>query len=154
MAACWAQLRSLSNAGVTSSPRVVAWCRRIYIVDESLAGLRTPAFGCPTNMPRLFSKRFRANQLWPASAATQRDFEGKSSIADHKNSDATRRQRGGNYLERICQSAKTPTEQEQENHKRTEAQNDSDWNPGDILGTRNRCLGMIRKLLTDARETS
>jgi hypothetical protein len=25
---------------------------------------------------------------------------------------------------------------------------------GDILGTRNRCLGMVRKLLTDARETS
>ncbi len=27
-------------------------------------------------------------------------------------------------------------------------------NVGDILGTRNRCLGMVRKLLTDARETS
>jgi len=25
---------------------------------------------------------------------------------------------------------------------------------GDIVGTRNRCLGMARKLLTDARETS
>jgi hypothetical protein len=25
---------------------------------------------------------------------------------------------------------------------------------GDILGTRNRCLGMVRELLTDARETS
>jgi hypothetical protein len=28
------------------------------------------------------------------------------------------------------------------------------WKFGDILGTRNRCLGMVRKLLTDARETS
>jgi hypothetical protein len=27
-------------------------------------------------------------------------------------------------------------------------------NVGDILGTRNRCLGMVRELLTDARETS
>jgi hypothetical protein len=27
-------------------------------------------------------------------------------------------------------------------------------NVGDILGTRKRCLGMVSKLLTDARETS